>query len=678
MSILSLLPELPLLKRELIELSNRRRTYVVRFLGAIVILTIVMIRFFEQMDSLVQAQSSAMQNGWGGGPSRFYGSGGHVFNSIVPMLFQSIQLLMPALICGAITIEKERNTLGTLFVTRLTPMTIILEKLGSRIIPMLTFLLLSFPLLAFVYSLGGVDTSMLLGTIWLLLCECLFYASIGLVCSSWFATTASAFIASYILTGMVLIASTALRLDFFYPVISPYSVWKFAFFSMDYGSSYGRSPGIFRSFMMEVLGPAATNNDAVLLLRLGVVFFASIPSMMVAVFFVIMARVFLIRRAFVSSSSVLLRVFKSVDKFFTKLNDRTTGGVVLVRDYDSLPAFDPVAWRERSKKSLGKARYLFRILVVMEGPVLFICLGAATASNSTNFSGLRGLLGFVWVVAAMILAMKSSTMISSERTRETLEALLSTPLTSREILQQKIAGMRRLMMVLAIPILSVHLTLMMMNFDVRSLIQTASFSNLGAVLWYGVLVTATTTVTMHMIVWLSALVGLRSATQGRSVMAALATLGGWMVISMWVMSPGGLGYQLVNGLCGGDVYVEMRGYDSSSSQTESDRPGDFVASLIGCLVRPDGSIQANETILVAATNSRLNESSMFYWLSRTPTAAFFASLIVFLFHCSLMFLIRRFTLRMAPRLLKRRDEVTTDSASPAMASLSFSPATENV
>jgi hypothetical protein len=292
---------------------------------------------------------------------------------------------------------------------------------------------------------------------------------------------------------------------------------------------------------------------------------------------------------------------------------------------------------------------------------------------------LRSLLGFVWVVAAMILAMKSSTMISSERTRETLEALLSTPLTSREILQQKIAGMRRLMMVLAIPILSVHLTLMMMNFDIRSLIQTASFSNLGAVLWYGFLVTATTTVTMHMIVWLSALVGLRSPTQGRSVMAALATLGSWMVISMWVMSPGGLGYQLVNVMCGGSgTPATQWGYESASSQTESDRPGDFVASLIGCLVRPDGSIQANETILVAATNSRLNESSMFYWLSRTPTAAFFASLIVLLFHGSLMFLIRRFTLRMAPRLLKRRDEVTTGFAESAMTSRSFSAATENV
>ena len=42
--------------------------------------------------------------------------------------------------------------------TRLGPFTILFEKLLSRLVPMFTFLLLSLPLMAFAYSLGGVST----------------------------------------------------------------------------------------------------------------------------------------------------------------------------------------------------------------------------------------------------------------------------------------------------------------------------------------------------------------------------------------------------------------------------------------------------------------------------------------------------------------------------------------
>jgi ABC-type transport system involved in multi-copper enzyme maturation permease subunit len=169
------------------------------------------------------------------------------------MLFHSVQLLMPALICGAVTIEKERNTLGTLFVTRLSPMTIILEKLASRLVPMLTFLLLTFPVLAFVYSLGGVDTTVLLSTLWLLLCECVFYASIGLLFSSWFSTTASAFICSYIVVGMIVMFTQILGFGYFYPVLTPFDVWNFAFGRMNEYNVYMANRGWLQQMLFEAL-----------------------------------------------------------------------------------------------------------------------------------------------------------------------------------------------------------------------------------------------------------------------------------------------------------------------------------------------------------------------------------------------------------------------------------------
>ena len=657
MSLLRLIPELPLLRRELIELSNRRRTYIVRFLGAIIILSIVMLQYFDAM----QAISSTANPGGGWIANKFNGSGGIIFSALVPMLFHSVQLLMPALICGAVTIEKERNTLGTLFVTRLSPMTIILEKLASRLVPMLTFLLLTFPVLAFVYSLGGVDTTVLLSTLWLLLCECVFYASIGLLCSSWFSTTASAFICSYIVVGMIVMFSQVLGFGYQYPVVTPFDVWNFAFGGMNEYNIYRSNRGWLRQMLFDALQESSAASGGQLMARVALLMSMSVPSLMASGFFVLMARFFLIRRAFASSSSVLLRVFKRVDTFFTKLNDNTTGGIVLVADYDSLPIFDPVAWRERSKKSLGKARYLFRVLIVLEGPVLFICL--ATATMSADFDGLRWLLFLMWAITAMILSMKAATMISSERTRETLEALLSTPMTSREIISQKVAGLRRLMIVLSIPIMTIHLTLLLMHFDVVQIILSLSLQTLGTILFYGIMVAATTYTSMHLIVWLSALMGLRSPTQARSVMAAITVLGVWVAGSASLLTPGeiiySLGFEILSPWFGvaGQSYYENRSYSMADVDLqEKIERLEAVMSAVSCLLRPDGSIWANESILASNNLSGVSEQLPFYAFSKLRSTAVVASLLVLGWHILMMFFFRGLTLKLGPRLLQRLDE----------------------
>ena len=65
MRILRLVPELPLLRRELTELSARKRTYVVRSLGAMVLLAWVLwvsqnvLSDWQRQQQQPQAQSSA-------------------------------------------------------------------------------------------------------------------------------------------------------------------------------------------------------------------------------------------------------------------------------------------------------------------------------------------------------------------------------------------------------------------------------------------------------------------------------------------------------------------------------------------------------------------------------------------------------------------------------------------
>ncbi len=633
MSILGIIPELPLLRRELTELSSRRRTYVIRFVGAMIVLTVVMLYYRNHLAFL---QSSGYGVG-SGNPNRLLGAGEPIFKGIVPLLFYSVQLLMPALICGSITLEKERNTIGTLFVTRLSPMTIVLEKLGSRLVPMFTFLLLTFPVLAVVYSLGGVETTLLLGTLWLLFCECLLFASIGLLCSSWFATTVTAFIWSYVLTGLLVVFSDVFVRELPIPLPTPYYLWMATFEGLDV--RYGRNP---------LLSPSSGVLHT--LAQLLFIVATTIPSLMVTAVLVLMARVFLVRRAFISSSSVMLKVFKSIDGFFIRLNDRTTGGRVLMKDYNSLPYFDPVAWRERSKKSLGKARYLFRILVVMEGPTLFICTSAATISAQTDFSGLRVLLLLVWGIAAMILAMKGATVISAERVRETLDALLSTPLTAKEILTQKISGMKRLMIVLAIPILSVHLTLLLLHVEVRAMFSSAQ--TMFSVTWYIVSCILTTFLTMQILAWLALLLGLRSHSQSRSAMTAICLMAAWVFGSYLLCQPGGFVFEAASNM----YYRNISRTDFGPHESPLAEESRTIASAICCMVRPDGGVQANEAVLVAASNPYIEPTELYFAPSRSISWALMVSAVVFVWQVLLLLLIRTVTLRLAPRLLGRYDQ----------------------
>lgn len=629
-----LIPELPLLKRELTELAARRRTYVVRTVGAVVILSLAVYFVAEALASHVGSSFPGDRNT----TLKLLGAGAIAFPRLVWLLFPAIQILMPSMTCGAISIEKERNTIGTLFVTRLSPMTIVLEKLGSRLIPMLSVLILTFPMLAFVYSLGGVDQTLLKATIWLVLWECLLYASIGLLCSAWYSTTVGAFVASYVLTGVLF--TVTVILDFGIP--TPFRLWV----EYSRGMFGGGRPGLVQVF-------------ATMGYPLWGVFLATIPVMLFVVCAVLLTRFLLFRRAFVSQSSLMLKIFRRVDTFFHNLNQQA-GGVIVFADRESFPESDPVAWREREKKSMGKARYLIRILMVLELPVLFVCLWAAIESSGLPTRGLSQLLLLIWAVVAMILTMKASTLLSSERARETMEALLSTPMTGASILRQKIMGMHRLMMVLAAPLLSVHFTLILMYMNFSLSFSSGMLFQLFLLLFYGGLSVLSTWTMMNTIAWVAVLCGARSATQARSVMAAMVVLGGWIFLSWTVLAI------QRNPL----AYEQYLAGNVSNSYGRDDDPGEIglAGRSILRLLRIDGAIQANGELLTSITSAAFrNEGGRYYREAlENPVAEILYSLLVVVWHVGLCRGIRWIALRRSSRLLGRNDEdVSAEESFPA-------------
>ena len=139
---------------------------------------------------------SMATNGYSGGDVRL-GGGRDIFRQLVELQFWLILIFLPATASGALTIEKERDSLALLLLTTMPPWSILLQKYLSRLMPMLSFLLLSFPLMAVAYSYGGVDADELIGSIVLLLLFAAEVCAMAIMCSARCATTPESLMLTY-------------------------------------------------------------------------------------------------------------------------------------------------------------------------------------------------------------------------------------------------------------------------------------------------------------------------------------------------------------------------------------------------------------------------------------------------------------------------------------------------
>ncbi len=413
----------PLLRKDLAEMAQRRRTYLVRTAAALLLFGSFLMFFEANVSSSQLYAGSAL------------GSGRDVFDFVLAALFIAIYVLLPATMSGALTYEKERQTMALLLLTDLRPTEILMEKFLGRLFSMFAFLLLALPLLAVAYAYGGVPTDMI--------------ESLGL------------------------------------PLVHHLPAGRCAGPDV-LGILHQRRAGVHRhlppllpvyagpALVMGLMGalrlmPASTRtspspssrciscDDAGVPRRAGALVARSIPILLSAGLFLLMARVFIVRRAFAMPGHTLRRFFRRMDGFWQKAN-WLTGGIVLVREADTLPDRRPITWREVRTRSLARFSYLFRILCAVEVPVLLVV--AVCLVGSTSWYGdadaLSATLFVLWPMAALALAVVAGNIFPSERVSQTLDLLLTTPMTGAEIVRQKVRALRRFMAVLAAPLLTVY------------------------------------------------------------------------------------------------------------------------------------------------------------------------------------------------------------------------------
>ncbi len=515
---------LPLLSKELTEMANRRRTYIIRTIYALLFLGCV---GFIYMDSMVPQMSN---------PLAMLGRGREIFQAMVFLQFVAIYLLLPAITCGVITQEKERNSLGLLLITRLSPSTIILEKYLGRLISMMTFLMLGLPILAFAYSLGGVSPAMFINGLWLLILAMFQIAALGVLCSSFFRTTVAAFIATYLLGFLLLFGSaiaSELNLLFYGDIIRALNKVVNQIPGFNNNFSRGRMDLeflFFAPYWFDRFSWTPGSNSVVKTLIF------SLPILLSTLVSLMFAHYFLVRRAFLPSNNFLLNIFKSLDRLFSSINNnRVTRGIVLVNDYVHLPESKPIAWRETSKKSLGTFRYLFRILVLLEVPILFLCIIIATSNPEPIVPGAVILLWIIWGLTVLFLAVSATSLIAGERSHETLDVLLTTPISGSELLDQKIAGVKRLCMVLLIPLLTIVLFEAWWKWENSQMNRGNQYESqwlpylIGSLLTLGIY--------LPMLVYLFCWIGMKIKSQTKAILAALGGIIAWCLLPFILAFP---------------------------------------------------------------------------------------------------------------------------------------------
>ncbi|HUT37284.1 MAG TPA: ABC transporter permease subunit [Planctomycetota bacterium] len=553
----------PILSKELIEQAARPRTYVLRVTYAVLL--------FAAFLTAVHGVTVQLELG-----DSVVGSGRRLFALLVCAQFTGILLFVPALMSGALTEEKEGRTLELLLLTRVRPWQILCEKFVGRLVPALTFLVLSLPLLAVCYALGGMSAEDLLVGAGMLFETCLQVGALALMCSAFCRTNLGAFLASYalVVSGWLLcriLPASIIQVGVLWEVVLPLSLG-----SVDFG---------------------------------GVTFRASVPTLLSIAASLLLARVFLVRRALAGPTRPLAGLFRRLDGFLERhglaqpLRRRYRGHV---RPRADLPDRQPIAWREVAKTPLVKPAHLVYGLALVELFVLF-SLGVADASRNPA-EVLVVLLGVLWVLASAAVLGLSVSAISTERSSQTLEVLLATPIAGRDIVRQKLRGVQRIIRGLLLPFGTVFLVQLWWARTGGRLYRLGPGVQQ---LSYVFLACGSVALFLWLFAWFSMWVGLRTPSRPRAVLTSVVGLLVWSGVPV-------LAFALA---VSGTSFYYLKGWE---------------ALLL--LVSPAGCVWAVEVY------------PGLYWDVSEGMGLMVAALVL---HAGLLFLFRALCLRRADRYLGR-------------------------
>ena len=137
-----------------------------------------------------------------------------IFTFLVLFQVALLSFITPALTAGAISGERERQTIDLLFVTPLAPFSIIWGKLLASMSFVVLLLVLSVPIFSLVFLFGGIELDQVLAAFALTGVTAMTLGFLGVAFSTLFRRTLAATVASYGAAFVLLVGSPAFGLIF--------------------------------------------------------------------------------------------------------------------------------------------------------------------------------------------------------------------------------------------------------------------------------------------------------------------------------------------------------------------------------------------------------------------------------------------------------------------------------
>jgi ABC-type transport system involved in multi-copper enzyme maturation permease subunit len=337
--------------------------------------------------------------------------------AIVGTQLTLVLLAAPASTAGSICSDRASGTMTHVLVTDLSDVEIVLGKLAARLVPVLGLVACALPIMAILTLLGGVDPEALFGAFLVTIGVAVLGCSLALLCSLWARRTHEALLGTYAIWAIWLVGRPFISLvngafgwslalpvrtaDPYYLIIAPY--WYPGQVSYtDYLAFAGVAAGI----------STVLTGVAVARLR-----------------------------------PVCTRVTVARKQSHRGRLDRASTWLAPA-SYLPRPSldFNPVLWREchrgRPSRWAGLAVGLFVV-------------GAVTASVAAILLP-RSTYAMAWVnglqvaIGMLLLSVTAATSLAEERVRGSLDVLMTTTLSTREIVIGKWLGSFRMVPLLAI------------------------------------------------------------------------------------------------------------------------------------------------------------------------------------------------------------------------------------
>ncbi|WP_165065841.1 ABC transporter permease subunit [Paludisphaera rhizosphaerae] len=352
--------------------------------------------------------------------------GGSVNWAVAFTQLMSILLAAPAATAGAVCLDKSRGTLLHVMATDLTDAEIVLGKLAAALAPVLGLVFCMLPVMMLTSLLGGVDPVTLLGTFGVSIGTAVLGCTIAFALSVWGRKTHEVLSATYLIlifwiAGLPTAGTIARRMGF-----SPFGLFVTALDDAEAMNPF------------ELLTP--TYNDP-----------ASWHLMRVALF---LGGCLVVSTLLVWATIRRIRPVTLHQRVESDDSPKSKWRLLAHLRLPTLlpsPSLDgnPVLWREWSRTR--PSRWARVIWFTYFATALLLTSTALTDVLSGGMSESTAVVNmFLVSVGLLLLTVRSATSLSEERTRGSLDVLMSTPMSTRSILIGKWWGTFRLVPYLAI------------------------------------------------------------------------------------------------------------------------------------------------------------------------------------------------------------------------------------